>query len=105
MPHRPLSILHKQAVSLQGLCPGETLEYVHQLISTRVFLTAHLLLAKNTKAHQWENKYTVVYADIIFISIAENVLLQVLLINHRDMILNEYSIEDCNVHQFYDILI
>ena len=63
MPHRPLSILHKQAVSLQGLCPGETLEYVHQLISTRVFLTAHLLLAKNTKAHQWENKYTVVYAE------------------------------------------
>ena len=43
--------------------------------------------------------------NIIFISIAENMLLQVLLINHRDMILNEYSIEDCNVHQFYDILI
>lgn len=63
MPDRSLSVLHKQAVSLQGLCPGETLEYVHQLISTRLILTALLLLVKNTKAHQWENKYAVVYAE------------------------------------------
>lgn len=63
MPDRSLSVLHTQAVSLQGLCPGETLEYVHQLISTRVLLTALLLLVKNTKAHQRENKYAVVYAE------------------------------------------
>ena len=33
MPDTSLGIVHKQAVSLKGLHPGETLEYVHQLTS------------------------------------------------------------------------
>lgn len=48
MPDTSLGTVHNQAVSLKGLRPGETLEYVHQLTCTRVFLTALLLLAKNT---------------------------------------------------------